>query len=70
MTGSGTLFDTTSMRQVNANTLTEERTKKGGTYHATVRYVVSKDGKTTTSTVKGTGPDGKPFTSINVFDKQ
>jgi hypothetical protein len=38
--------------------------------HATVRHVVSKDGKTTTSTSKGTGPDGKPFTSKNVFDKQ
>lgn len=58
------------MRQVNANTLTEERTKKSGTYHATVRHVVSKDGKTLTSTSKGTGPDGKPFTLINVFDKQ
>jgi hypothetical protein len=64
------LWDTVSIRQVNANTLTEERTKKGGTYHATVRHVVSKDGKTMTSTSKGTGPDGKPFTSINVFDKQ
>ncbi|MES1258363.1 MAG: hypothetical protein ABUS51_08030, partial [Acidobacteriota bacterium] len=52
------LWDTVSIKQVNANTLTEERTKKGGTYHATVRHVVSNGGKVMTSTSKGTDPDG------------
>jgi hypothetical protein len=70
VTGTGTPWDTTSLKQVNANTLVEERTKKGGAYHATVRHVVSKDGKVMTSRAKGVGPDGKPFTSIAVFDKQ
>ena len=70
VTGSGLTWDTVSIKQVNANTLTEERTKKGGKYHTTVRTVVSADGKTMTSTAKGTGTDGKPVTTTGVFDKQ
>jgi len=66
----GTVFDTIAIKQVNANTITEERTKKGGKYHSSVRTVVSADGKTMTSTQKGTGADGKAFTSVAVFDKQ
>ena len=68
--GKGLTWDTTAVKQVNATTLTEERSKKGGKYHSTVRTVVSKDGKTMTSTSKGTGADGKPFTAVAVFDKQ
>jgi hypothetical protein len=70
VSGTGLTWDTTSIKQVNANTLTEDRSKQGGKYHATVRTVVSKDGKTMTATSKGTGADGKPFTSVAVFDKQ
>jgi hypothetical protein len=70
VTGTGLTFDTTAIKQVNANTITEERLKKGGKYHSTVRTVVSADGKTMTSTTKGTGADGKAFTSVSVFDKQ
>ena len=70
VTGSGLTWDTVSLKQVNANTLTEERTKQGGKYHTTVRTVVSADGKTMTSTAKGTGTDGKPVTTTGVFDKQ
>jgi hypothetical protein len=70
VTGTGTLWDTTSIKQVDDNTLTEQRTKKGGTYDTKVRHVVSNGGKVMTSTSKGTGPDGKPLTSIIVFDKQ
>jgi len=70
VTGSGLTWDTVSIKQVNANTLTEERTKKGGKYRTTVRTVVSADGKTMTSTAKGTGTDGKPVTTTGVFDKQ
>jgi hypothetical protein len=68
--GTGLTWDTTSIKQTNPNTLTEDRSKTGGKYHATVRTVVSKDGKTMTSTSKGTGADGKAFTSVAVFDKQ
>ena len=68
--GTGFAWDTIAVKQVNANTLTDERSKKGGKYHATGRTVVSKDGKTMTMTLKGTNADGKAFTAVNVFDKQ
>jgi len=41
-------YDTISIKQVNANTLTDERKKTGGPYHATSRLVVSNGGKTMT----------------------
>jgi len=70
VTGTGLTWDTASIKHVDANTLTEQRSKQGGKYHSTVRTVVSKDGKVMTSTAKGTDPEGKPFTSVAVFDKQ
>lgn len=70
VTGEGLAWDTAAIKQVKAKTLTEERTKQGGKYHTTVRTVVSADGKTMTSTPKGTGADGKPTSSLAVFDKQ
>ena len=70
VTGSGLTWDTVALKQINANTFTEERSKQGGKYHSNVRTVVSKDGKTMTGTSKGTGADGKAFTSVAVFDKQ
>ena len=63
-------YDTIAIKQVNANTLTEERKKTGGSYKATSRIVVSNGGKTMTATVKGTDADGKAFTQVFVFDKQ
>ena len=63
-------YDTIAIKQVNANTLTDERKKTGGPYKATGRTVVSNGGKTMTSTVKGTNADGKEFTQVYVFDKQ
>ena len=70
VTGSGLTWDTVAIKQINANTLTEERSKQGGKYHTTVRTVVSADGKSMTATTKGTGTDGKPITATAVFDKQ
>ena len=69
VTGNGP-YDTIAFKQVNANTLTEERKKTGGSYKATSRIVVSNGGKTMTTTVKGTNADGKEFTQTFVFDKQ
>lgn len=63
-------YDTIAIKQVNANTLTEERKKTGGSYKATSRIVVSNGGKTMTATVKGANADGKAFTQTFVFDKQ
>jgi hypothetical protein len=69
-TGTGLTWDTVAIKQVSANTLTEERSKKGGRYHSTVREVVSPDGKTMTATARGTDANGKAFTAVAVFDKQ
>jgi hypothetical protein len=66
LSGSGLPYDTIAVKQIDANTLTDVRSKKGGTG----RWVVSKDGKTATLTIKGTGADGKPFTGITVYEKQ
>jgi hypothetical protein len=63
-------YDTIAIKQVNANTLTDERKKTGGSYKATSRLVVSGGGKIMTTTTKGTNADGKAFTSTFVFDKQ
>jgi hypothetical protein len=63
-------YDTIAIKQVNANTLTDERKKTGGSYKVTGRTVVSNGGKTMTTTTKGTNADGKEFTQILVLDKQ
>ena len=70
VTGSNLTYDTIAIKQVNANTLTDERKKTGGSYKVTSRTVVSNGGKTMTTTTKGTNPDGKESTSVLVFDKQ
>ena len=70
VTGEGLPWDTVVIKQVNSKTITEERTKQGGKYHVTARSVVSADGKTMTTTAKGTGADGKPLSTKAVFDKQ
>ena len=43
-------YDTIAFKQVNANTLTDERKKMGGSYKATGRTVISNGGKTMTMT--------------------
>ena len=63
-------YDTIAIKQVNANTLTDERKKTGTPYRATAHSVISNGGKTMTTTVKGTGSDGKAFTNVMVFEKQ
>jgi hypothetical protein len=68
VSGSGLPYDTVAIKQVDANTLTDVRSKKGGSYKATGQFTVS--GKTATLTTKGTGADGKPFTATSVYDKQ
>ena len=63
-------YDTIAIKQVNANTLTDERKKTGGPFKATARTVISNGGKTMTTTTKGTNADGKEFTQVLVLDKQ
>jgi hypothetical protein len=66
----GAPWDSIAIKQVNANTLTTTTKKNGGSYHATARTVISKDGKTMTTTVKGTNAEGKAFNNTLVYDKQ
>jgi hypothetical protein len=68
--GTGLPWDTTAIKQINADTVTEERSKQGGKYHSIARTVVSKDGKMMTSTTRGTDAEGKAFTAVAVSDKQ
>jgi hypothetical protein len=63
-------YDTIAIKQVNANTFTATTRKSGGKYRGTGRTLVSKDGKTLTTTTRGTGADGKPFSFTLVYDKQ
>jgi hypothetical protein len=63
-------FDTISNKRIDANTTSFEVNKTGGKYHATGRYVISKDGKTRTQIITGTDEDGKAYTGTSVYDKQ
>lgn len=63
-------YDTIAIKQVDANTQTDERKKTSGPYKATARTVISGGGKTMTTTAKGTNAYGKAFTQSYVFDKQ
>jgi hypothetical protein len=58
VTGSGAPYDTISVKQVNANTFTYEAKQANGKYQATGRTVISRDGKTMTTTAKGTDAHG------------
>lgn len=66
----GAPWDMIAMKQVDANTITIDARKTDGKYHMTGKTVVSKDGKTMTTTTKGTNAEGKPSTTKAVWDKQ
>jgi len=70
VSGAGAPYDTIAIKQVNANTFTDERTKTGTPYKVMGRTVISNGGKTMTLTLKGTNTEGKPFAGTLVFDKQ
>jgi hypothetical protein len=57
------------LKRINANTI-ETVTKKAGKPVMTTRSVVSKDGKTRTSTQKGTNPKGEKVNNTIVYEKQ
>jgi hypothetical protein len=69
-TVTGAPWDTVSMKQIDANTFTSEVKKTGGKYHATGRTVISKDGKTMTTTTKGTNAEGQPSSGTLIYEKQ
>jgi hypothetical protein len=61
--------DTIALKRVNANTY-PSTLKKAGKVVGTTRTVVSKDGKITTITQKGTDEHGQPISVTTVWDKQ
>ena len=61
--------DTTSLKRINVNTWVQTR-KKGGKVVVTLTDVVSADGKSFTSTQKGTNAQGQAVNNVQVFDKQ
>jgi hypothetical protein len=70
VTGTGSPYDTISLKQVNANTLTYQAKQANGKYSASGRTVISSDGKTMTTKAKGTDTNGKPMTLTLVYEKQ
>ncbi len=67
ITGSPT-SDSIMVKRVDANTV-ESTQKKGAKEVIRTTRTVSKDGKTLTSTTKGTNAEGKPYTNMEVYDK-
>jgi hypothetical protein len=61
--------DMRSYKKVDDHTMDITITK-GGKATVTGRIVVAADGKSRTITISGTGPKGKKFTSVGVYDKQ
>jgi hypothetical protein len=58
------------VRQIDANTFTFETKKPGGKYHNKGRSVISKDGKTMTTTTQGTDSEGKLTSGKYIYEKQ
>jgi hypothetical protein len=71
ISGVGAAFgaDTISIKRVDART-TMGTDKKAGKAVATIKSVVSADGKVTTNTTKGTNAQGQQVTTTAVWDKQ
>jgi hypothetical protein len=61
--------DTAAPKKLDDNTY-ENVWKKGGKATVTAKVAVSADGKTLTITQSGTDPQGKPVSSVAVYDKQ
>lgn len=71
--GTGTVqqgdFDSISARQISAH-VRQNTYMKAGKELRSRRIVVSDDGKTMKSTVKGTGVTGQPMAVVDFYDKQ
>ena len=60
---------TISLKRVNGFTI-DGMLKRGGVVVLTTTNVVSRDATEMTLTEKGIGADGRPFTNVQVYDKQ
>jgi hypothetical protein len=66
----GAPYNIIAIKQVNADTFTAVLRNTGTKYSATGRSVVSKDGKTMTTTTQGTNAEGNPMNNTMVYEKQ
>jgi hypothetical protein len=69
VTGNNPFGDTVALTRVDPNTVTIS-VKKGGKPTVTQTIVIAPDGKTRTTTVKGTDATGKPVESMSFYEKQ
>ena len=70
VTGEGSPYDSISVKQLDSKKFSYEAKNSKTKYHANGRTEISRDGKTMTTTAKGTDGEGKPMTLKIVFDKQ
>jgi hypothetical protein len=63
------LFDSLSLKRVDANTITSTQKKAGKVVGTTTRKV-SADGKMLTVSTKGTTAKGEPFEDVSVYDRK
>jgi hypothetical protein len=61
--------DAAYLKRIDAHTM-ERINKKAGKPTTTMKYVVSKDGKTKTVTITGSTAQGQPVNTVLVFEKQ
>lgn len=61
--------DAAYLKRIDAHTM-ERINKKAGKPTTSMKYVVSKDGKTKTVTITGTTSQGEPVNTVLVFEKQ
>jgi len=66
----GTYADTVSVKRIDANTIQSTLRKKDGQLMLIVITTVSADGKTRTSTFKGTDGLGHNINNIVLYDKR
>jgi len=66
----GQLFDSMMAKRIDDYTTISIVRKNGGKLLQTTKNVISKDGKTRTSTVFGFDTNGDPVDAINVYDRQ
>jgi hypothetical protein len=69
VTGSNPFGDTVALTRVDPRT-TQITVQQGGKVTATQTIVVSADGKTRTTTTKGTTTKGQAIDSVSVYEKQ
>src|ERR1700730_13722824 len=62
-------FNGITSKRISANDRENSYTKDGKELRSR-HFVISKDGKTMTSKVKGTSPNGSPVAGTDVYDKQ